>query len=567
MSPGKAQTQYLSSFVNALYKSGATTAVICPGSRSTPMALTLQRHGDIQCYVLIDERSAGFFALGAAKASGRPTILLSTSGTAAANFMPAVVEAFWAHIPLIVLTADRPPELRDSGASQTIDQVRLYGRHVKWFQDMPTAGGAEVLDRFAAIAAGRSVYEALTPPQGPVHLNFPFREPLVIDVPDPGRGVDIMQPRVIPSILSAAPQEIHEIAHSLRAFRHGLILAGPGFMRPVLDHILRLSHVLQWPIFADPLSNIRGLNHRIFGTYDSFLRIHPDTFPAPECVIRLGAPMTSKALNRYTENSWIYSLDGDNSYREPQLQKGQVISGQIEPALRELTQNLTDLSIVTDSQWYQFWQQNHENMLVTLQKKIGRLQEPAEPYLYYHLVRWIKPLGPLDIFVSNSMPIRDLDTFTQDPDENIQFWANRGANGIDGIISTTMGIAAVHSQAVLVTGDLAFYHDMNGLLAATKYHLNVLVIVINNNGGGIFSFLPQSKINPTEFEALFGTPHGLSFEPVASLYQAQYRRAEAVKELDRAITELVPLKGLRILEWRTVNRSQNVILHEKFWQT
>ena len=173
--------RYLSVFVDALYHHGVENAVICPGSRSTPLALAIKRCGAIRSYVLMDERSAAFFALGIAKASNRPTILLSTSGTAAANFLPAVVESFWGHVPLIVLTADRPPELRDSGASQTIDQVGLFGSHSKWFQDMPITDGSEQLNRFAAITAGRAVHYASNDPKGPVHLNFPFREPLIID--------------------------------------------------------------------------------------------------------------------------------------------------------------------------------------------------------------------------------------------------------------------------------------------------------------------------------------------------------------------------------------------------
>lgn len=557
-------TQYLSSFVNALYASGVTEAVICPGSRSTPLALALQRQGKITPYVLMDERSAAFFALGMAKVSGKPVVLLSTSGTAAANFMPAVVEAYWAHVPLIILTADRPPELRDSGASQTIDQVRLYGSHVKWFQDMPITNGDEALNRFAAITAERAVYYASIQPHGPVHLNFPFREPLLIE--DTMRSSTMMPtPRVVPSIASPHPVLIRNVVHSLRSYRQGLILVGAGLMRPALTQILRLSEKLQWPIFADPLSNIRGLDPHIIGTYDAFLRNRTD-LPIIDCIIRFGAPMTSKALNLYTENSYAIIVDGENSYREPQLQPGQVIEGDLNEVLVAINQQLELESFSSDSRWYTFWMQKHHEMLARIENTMPTLREPAEPFLYYHLNQWLTPVAPVDVFVSNSMPVRDLDTFTQNPDKSIQFWANRGANGIDGIISTTMGIAAMKSQAVLITGDLAFYHDMNGLFAAKKYNLDVLIIVINNDGGGIFSFLPQSRLDHEEFETLFGTPHGLTFEHAALLYGAHYRLAKNHDQLQRAFSDLVSLKGLRILEWQTRGRPENVVMHYEFWQ-
>lgn len=557
---------YLSSFVDGLYHHGAKCAVICPGSRSTPLALALQRHEQIETYVLVDERSAAFFALGMAKASGRPIILLSTSGTAAANFLPAVVESFWGHVPLIVLTADRPPELRDSGASQTIDQVALYGTHAKWFQDMPITNGSQELNRFAWITAGRSVHYATEEPKGPVHLNFPFREPLLIE-PVPKSWGFQTQKRLAPAVPQVDKEDITEIVHSLSQFHRGLILVGPGTMRQAVDPIMEISQRLSWPVFADPLSNIRGLDERIIGTYDALLRGNGQSVPQAECVIRLGAPMTSKALNLYTKDCWIYAIDGENSYREPQLQMGRVIEGRIPDVLKALSEGLGRCSIEPDTHWYSFWQEQHQ---VTLRLFDAKLKEPdnaSEPYLYYHLSDWLKDIGSAEVFVSNSMPVRDLDSYTQNPHISLRFWGNRGANGIDGIVSTAMGIAAITplAQTILITGDLAFYHDMNGLFAAAKYHLNVLVIIINNDGGGIFSFLPQSQLENQEFEALFGTPHGLSFEHAALLYRAAYKRVSSLAELRQAMNELLTIKGLRILEWVTPSRKENVSHHSTIW--
>ncbi len=558
--------RYLSVFVDALYHHGVENAVICPGSRSTPLALAIKRCGAIRSYVLMDERSAAFFALGIAKASNRPTILLSTSGTAAANFLPAVVESFWGHVPLIVLTADRPPELRDSGASQTIDQVGLFGSHSKWFQDMPITDGSEQLNRFAAITAGRAVHYASNDPKGPVHLNFPFREPLIID-PLPKLPQFPAIKRITASIPRVDSDEIAGIAQSLSVFRHGLILAGPGPLRLVLDQIVDLSQKLGWPIFADPLSNIRGLDSRVMGTYDAFLRVNRQMLPHVECVIRLGAPMTSKTLNLYTADSYIYTIDGENSYREPQMQTGRIIEGRIEDVLTGLSEALNPLPTESDPDWYPFWFRQHETIMNLLRERLTEPGEASEPYLYYHLCDWLRNAGSAEVFVSNSMPVRDLDTFTQDPDDSLRFWGNRGANGIDGIVSTAMGIAVStdRKQTILITGDLAFYHDMNGLFAAMKYRLNVLIIVVNNDGGGIFSFLPQGQLEEQEFESLFGTPHGLNFEHAALLYQAAYRRASTLGELRRGMEELLSTRGLRILEWRTPSRKQNVALHNSFW--
>ena len=557
--------EYLSSFVNSLYRHGADHAVICPGSRSTPLALALQRSRQIRSYVLIDERSAAFFAVGIAKQSGRPVILLSTSGTAAANFLPAVVESFWGHVPLIVLTADRPPERRDSGASQTIDQVALYGTHTKWFQDMPIADGSQDLNRFAWVTAARAMHYAMKDPKGPVHLNFPFREPLLID-PLPKVSMFQEVKRIAPATAEIGREDRDEIAHSLSLFRHGLILAGPGFMGHALEQILELSQKLTWPVFADPLSNIRGRDDRIIGTYDAFLRVSGQNLPPVECVIRLGAPMTSKALNLYIKESWIYSIDGENSYREPQLQSGRIIEGSLPDVMSGLSKALNPLPINSDPEWYSFWQQQHKTMLRLFHKRLNEPDEASEPYLYYHLGNLLRNSGPAEVFVSNSMPVRDLDTFTQNPGP-LRFWGNRGANGIDGIVSTAMGIASItpYAQTILIIGDLAFYHDMNGLFAAVKYQLNILIIVINNDGGGIFSFLPQGQLEDHEFEVLFGTPHGLSFEHAAFLYQAAYRLAKTPDELRQSMGELLTISGLRILEWQVPTRKENVSRHTNVW--
>ncbi|POB09536.1 2-succinyl-5-enolpyruvyl-6-hydroxy-3-cyclohexene-1-carboxylic-acid synthase [Sulfobacillus sp. hq2] len=554
--------RYLAQFVISLEHSGVTHAVICPGSRSTPLSLALYA-SHLKTYVLMDERSAAFFALGIAKNLRRPTLLVSTSGTAAANFMPAVVEAFWSHVPLIVLTADRPPELRDSGAAQTIDQIRLYGSHVKWFQDMPLADGTEILDRFANITAQRAAITAQQNPAGPVHLNFPFREPLLTVFPDPSTLLDPGPARIIPAQEQPNPQGILLVAQWLRHISQGFIVAGPGHMAQALPAMLRLSRQLGWPIWADPLSNLRGLDPAILGTHDAILRAHAASLPTPQAVIRIGAPPTSKALNQFIAQSRLVVIDAENSYREPMLQEAQILQGSADQVLDELATALSNQTV--DPAWHHLWQEQDRGMRAQLAQRLASVNTPNEPSLYYHLVNWLAPLEPVDVFVSNSMPIRDVDAFTLNPGRQLRFWANRGANGIDGVTSTALGMSAVQGQVVLITGDLAFYHDMNGLLAAKKYGLNALIIVVNNDGGGIFSFLPQSQLAEPTFEALFGTPHGLTFEHAAALYHAAYRHTQTVEELKAAIQDLAPLPGLRIIEWHTASRQDNVSWHAFLW--
>ncbi len=554
---------YLARFVQSLQASGVTHAVICPGSRSTPLAMALHRARALRSYILMDERSAAFFALGIAKVSRRPVVLLSTSGTAAANFMPAIVEAFWSHVPLLVLTADRPPELRDSGAAQTIDQVRLYGSHAKWFQDMPLADGSEQLQRFAEITAQRAVTLAISDPSGPVHLNFPFREPLITEFSEGSAslGPSDSESRVVPARRYPDRAAIIAMGQKVSATTKGVIIAGASRIRDSLTILLEISQKLQWPIFADPLSNIRGMGDGIIASYDSLLRVNPARMPVPEIVLRIGAPPTSKALSQFLQHSWTYIIDGEDSYREPNLQPGQVIQGQIGLTLALLNEHLEPS--IQHSSWMQEWMHHNQNMT---QQLAQRMQDfIGEPYLYYHLPNWLRALGPVDVFVSNSMPVRDLDAFTISPGASYEFWANRGANGIDGIVSTALGIAAYKGQCVLITGDMAFYHDMNGLFAAKKYGLQALVIVINNDGGGIFSFLPQNHLDPAEFEDLFGTPHGLTFAGAAQIYDAEYRLAVTPREMESALAELATHPGLRILEWRVSGRKENLVVHQELW--
>ncbi|MCY0880863.1 MAG: 2-succinyl-5-enolpyruvyl-6-hydroxy-3-cyclohexene-1-carboxylic-acid synthase [Firmicutes bacterium] len=567
MTSSEILSQYVTAFVRQLERSGVDHAVICPGSRSTPLALALIRSTHIRHYVLLDERSAGFFALGLSKRLQRPTVLLATSGTATAEFAPAVAEAAISRVPLLVLTADRPRELRDVGAPQTIDQVRLYGSHTKWFQDMPTPDGREDLVRFVQIAAARAVHLSLSGPQGPVQLNFPFHDPLIIDrrIPPLAPQNDLSDLAIYNAALPVSINAIEAVLSRIPSESQGLLIAGPGTPEKSGQALIELSRHLGWPLLADPLSNLRHMDGPLINTYDTIVR-RPDLFGAlrPQIVVRTGAAPTSKALNQATALLPQVIVDEETgSWRDPNLHSVQMIYGSIESFSRQLTAALKASPYKAPVQWLDLWQQADRQIHQRFASLLNTASDNVEPYLYYHLAQWIPTDRIRPVFASNSMPIRDVDTFSVQPAPHLRFYGNRGANGIDGIISTALGVAAVDGDVVAVLGDLAFYHDMNGLLAGKLHQLNALIVVINNDGGGIFSFLPQARqLSAEEFEVLFGTPHHLTFAPAAALYGGLYRYVETPADLHSAFADFIARPGLRIIEWRPINRQANVQRHQ-----
>ncbi len=550
---------YLDTITRQLQRVGITRAVVCPGSRSTPLVLALDRTPAIHLDVLVDERSAGFYALGLARARRQPIVLVSTSGTAAANFFPAVVEASFDRVPLIVLTADRPRELRGVGASQTIDQVKLYGTHVRYFIDLPSPEPLPAVIRYVRNQVLHAVRLAQSPVTGPVHLNLPLREPLLPDwerVPDGPPAL----PLIIPET-QISNQCFRQAKTYLGQFPRGIVVAGPGSSDSIESRLVHWAHSWGWPILADPLSNLRHGNSPIITAYDLILRTQKT--PTPDAVLRIGAIPTSKALNQLMVGLPGVYLDPSEEGRDPNAQDLLVVGGDVGTALATLA-NPPDTYHV-DTSWISSWQHAEQAVRGHLEGTIEALGTGYEPQLFFHLGHWLTPLGPSihPVMVSNSMPIRDLDTFSLESPSHLRFFANRGANGIDGVTSTALGLAAHYGDVTLIIGDLAFYHDMNGLLAASRLHLNALIIVINNQGGGIFSFLPQHEaLSEETFESYFGTPISLDFRHVASLYQGAYERVTSVGELGHAMRRFGPLPGLRIIEWQTVSRDANREAHQ-----
>jgi 2-succinyl-5-enolpyruvyl-6-hydroxy-3-cyclohexene-1-carboxylate synthase len=550
-------------FVEALARSGVRDVCVCPGSRSTPLALKLVDHADIKVWMHLDERSAAYFGLGLAKARRAPVALLATSGTATANFYPAVVEAFLARVPLVVLTADRPHELRDRGAAQTIDQVRLYGEHVKWFFDLPEPEVEHA--QLVASFASRAVAEAQADPPGPVHLNWPFREPLI---PEPtsaslsiSTSVTVSQGRRAPS-----PELIDRLRDELAQQPRGLIVCGPQDDPELRTAVTALARRLGYPIAADPLSGVRyGMHDRelVLDAYDAFLR-HPSLTRdlEPKLVLAIGAMPTSKPLLQYLQGVKLdhyVLIDGGGGWRDPAGLATEVVH--CDP---RLLCDALSLNAQRTTEWAESWTRLNQATRRAIDTHLQAIDEPFEGGVFPALESLLRDGATL--FVGNSMPVRDLDTFLGSSEKTWRVLSNRGTNGIDGVVSSALGAsaAAPGHPAVLVIGDLSFYHDMNGLLAAGRFGLDLLVVLINNDGGGIFSFLPQAD-HAEHFEQLFGTPHSLDFQPFVEGYGGRFVRITHPVELTQALSDGLTRGGLQVVEVPT-ERRRNVELHRQVWR-
>ncbi|MCH1625438.1 2-succinyl-5-enolpyruvyl-6-hydroxy-3-cyclohexene-1-carboxylic-acid synthase [Fredinandcohnia quinoae] len=562
-------TSYVASFVDELVRVGVNDVIISPGSRSTPMAILMAEHPTMNVTINIDERSAAFYALGVAKAKQKPVAILCTSGTAAANYFPAIVEAFNARIPLIVLTADRPHELRDVGAPQAIDQNQLYGNFAKWFVEMAIPEDAEQMLKYVRTVAGRAAGKAMSAPAGPVHLNFPFREPLVPNLEMNnlwGQGRQERTKHV--NILVGKPKidedEIGHIVSIVKNVTKGLIVCGAHDDHEFVDVVTQLAEKLQFPIVADPLSQLRSGEHSkslIIDGYDTILR-NPEFCDVynPELIIRFGAMPVSKALMQYIQKqpkATQIVVDGDGGWREPTLTATEMVyCDEV-----EFCNTLIKMTTEKDrSDWVDTWV--HINNIV---KESSSSIEDEQSLFEGRVFTELQEIIPRDatLFVGNSMPIRDLDTFFTNNEKQLKIMGNRGANGIDGIVSTALGVSSQNPHTILVIGDLSFYHDLNGLLAAKQHHLDITIVIINNDGGGIFSFLPQSA-EEKHFEALFGTPIGLDYEHVVNMYGGTFNRVKNWEGFRTAINNSITSKGLSVVEVKT-DRKENVAIHRKMW--
>ncbi|MDR7000454.1 2-succinyl-5-enolpyruvyl-6-hydroxy-3-cyclohexene-1-carboxylic-acid synthase [Neobacillus niacini] len=568
MSHQESLTAYIAAFVSELVLSGITDVVVSPGSRSTPMAMVMAEHPDLKLHIHVDERSAAFFALGIAKASNRPVAILCTSGTAAANYYPAIVEARYARVPLLVLTADRPHELRNVGAPQAIDQNHLYGHHVKWFTEMALPEKSDEIIRYARTVCARAAAIATQAPSGPVHLNFPLREPLIpkldenlFHVTERPNGYV----KVINGDVTIDDEQFKSIASVLQEKEKGIIVCGNIGDKTFAEKVTRLAETLNYPILVDPLSQLRSGKHnkdKIIETYDTFLRNEDaKNHLKPDVVIRFGAMPVSKALTIFLKenhNAVQYVIDGGSGWRDPAALTTNMIYCNESTFCKKLESSVVKKSATSFlDRWKRVNQFTKDHMGV-----IKDETKLSEAKVFAQLAEML-PEGAT-LFVGNSMPIRDLDSFFLNNDKSISIMANRGANGIDGTVSTALGAALYSKPLYLVLGDLTFFHDLNGLLAAKLHEIDIQILVINNNGGGIFSFLPQSE-HPTHFELLFGTPLDIDFEYAVKMYNGNFTR---IKDWDHfhSLMKNGQAKGLNVFEVVT-NREKNTEEHREFWRS
>ncbi|AIF43999.1 2-succinyl-5-enolpyruvyl-6-hydroxy-3-cyclohexene-1-carboxylic-acid synthase [Virgibacillus sp. SK37] len=560
-------TRYTANFIDELSKNGVTDAVISPGSRSTPLAYMLAEHKMIKEWVILDERSAAFFALGLAKKTKRPVVIVCTSGTAAANYFPAIVEAYYSRVPLIVLTADRPHELRDVGAPQAIEQMKLYGDYVKWFHEMALPEASPKMLYYARSKAARASHIANQGNAGPVHLNFPFREPLL-----PNLSIDDLWGNQYTQ--STAPMmegsklidesQVSQLLKKLQGRERGMIVCGPQTEERLAEAITELAAAWKIPVLADPLSQIRAGTHNkdmVIEGYDAFLRNEEIREQLkPDFIIRFGAMPVSKAYLFYVQqhaDTLQIVVDNNIGFREPAGNQTEFVFS--DPV--QFCEILTDR--VDGSQKHEYWTTMwlDKNRIVKKQLTIGIEANITEG----EAVRGLLDVIPNEsvLYIGNSMAVRDLDTFFMTTSKKVSVLANRGANGIDGMISSAVGAAATNSPVTLVLGDLSFYHDMNGLLAAKHYNLNLTILLINNNGGGIFSFLPQAS-DKKHFEALFGTPVDIDFKQAILMYGGKYMQPATEEELKKALDESYQHQGLSVVETRT-SREANMKWHQEKW--
>ena len=503
----------LQAFVEELHRCGVRHAVTSPGSRNAPLALTLAAQEGIEAVSVLDERSAGFAALGMARASGRPVAITCTSGTAAANLHPAVVEAHESRVPLIVMTADRPPELREVGAGQAIDQIKLYGTAAKWFVEVGThEPGRETAVHHRALAC-RAYWTAAGGRPGPVHLNFPLREPLApapeeLDPAD-WRGRDDGRPWTELREHASAPHsgDVHEVAARIAAEPRGVIVCGP-VGDGIADSAARLAAQTGWPLLAEPTSGARCGDHdrsHVIAHYDVLLRV-PEFAGShrPGLVLRVGDMPTSKPLRALVGESPQIVVDPHGAWHEPTRRAELVLHASAARTLDALGSAVEMRSAGRDESWVRSWRDADAKAWSAVEAAPedfeGRILAMLERELPEEAVVW----------VSSSMPIRDVEAFFPQTSKRLRFLANRGANGIDGVVSSAMGAAiATGLPTWVLIGELALLHDAGGLLAARRSGVDLEIVCLNNGGGGIFDFLPVAEhADPAAYETHIATPSG-----------------------------------------------------------
>jgi len=551
-------TLWADTLVEELAASGIDAVCLAPGSRSTPLTVAFSRHPEIATFSHLDERSAAFFALGRARQTGRPTPVVCTSGTAAANFHPAILEASESRVPMTVITADRPPELHDSGANQTIDQQKLYGDAVRWYRQLPEPAADPRKLRSLRVTAARALSESTGTPAGPVHLNTPFEKPLE---PTPVAG------DVPPEFAENAPlaadghtgplvgvtqgtvrlddRECREIVDRLDDADQGLIICGPANEpTPSPEALSDLVTATGFPVLADPLSGHRFGPHTeelpVCGGYDSYL--DGREWPDPDVVLRFGASPTSKVLRKYLASVTAsqFVVDPAGGWREAEFTATDLVV--VDPTAFARQVASAEPSPAMDS---------YRKRFETAERQYWNLvrSECKTEFFEGAVLQTVARHAPANatLFVSNSMPVRDLDRFGEPRAVPLTVLGNRGVSGIDGITSTALGAgSATDDPLVLVTGDLAYYHDMNGLLALGRCGVDATIVLVDNDGGGIFHKLPIEEFDPP-FTEQFKTPHGLDFSATEDIYDLEFQSVENRDDFTEAFERATTSEGTQVL--------------------
>ena len=568
MDPTNGNTALASVFAEELARGGLRHAVLSPGSRSTPLAVALWRQPEIDVTVIVDERSAAYFALGAAQATGAPVAMLCTSGTAAANYHPAICEADESAIPLLVLTADRPPELRGIGAGQTIDQIKVFGSAVRWFCEVGThTAGDDGLLHYRSLACRALASARGETRPGPVHLNLPWREPLApipvegaVTATDPlALGGRDGRPLTAVTQIDLEPSAflLDEVAGHIGDAISGVIVAGRQLDPELREPLAHLARVSGFPILAEPTSQLRCGPHdrsHVVATYDLLLR--DERFArsvVPDLVLRFGEMPTSKPLRAWLEASGASQIvvDPYGGWNEPSRRAAALLRADPTELAAGWAQRLEGEGRGAPEAWIAAEQAAR----AALAAELDTDGATSEPSLHFALGRAHRD-GDL-VYTASSMPIRDQEAFLGAEATDALFLCNRGANGIDGLISSGIGAAhATGRPTTILTGDLGLLHDLGGLAALRDVSPPVRIVIVDNGGGGIFHFLPQQQaLGDEEFEALLGTPRGVSVEKAAALFDLPHYRLESLADLPEALAA-----GTGLIEVKT-DRQTNVALH------
>jgi 2-succinyl-5-enolpyruvyl-6-hydroxy-3-cyclohexene-1-carboxylate synthase len=550
-------------FAETLVRCGVRQAVISPGSRSTPLTIAFARHAEIEAIPVLDERSAAFFALGLARQSGRPVVLLCTSGTAAANYFPAVIEAHESGVPLLVITADRPPELRDCAAGQAIDQQKLYGRYVNYFHELAVPEPAVRLLAYLRQTVAQACAQTLRPESGPVHLNAPFRDPLPPVENESAKGLQAaLDENFFAHLSPVSRAPAAPLAWSPPMTGRGLIIAGEDACTNPADYAAKVTLIAArtgWPVLADALSVLRHHAPKgaaVITAYDALLRNRPLARELmPRTVLCLGNWPTSKVVRQ-----WLESGDADIFLVSPRSGNRDALHGRTRHLHTTVEALVVEGAGTGDTGYRVLWQHADHAAAAVLRSERMPSTSIFEGDVTLTLARTLPDHTPL--FVASSMPVRDVEYLWPADDRGRKMHFNRGANGIDGTLSTALGVAHGNAPAVLLTGDLALLHDTNGFLLRPKLKGSLTVVLINNRGGGIFGHLPVAQFEPP-FEEYFATPQEVDFARLCAAYGVEHVKITNLTQL-AGLLEKLPASGLRVLEV-TTDRKSDVITRKQLF--